>query len=96
MSVPGIVGLCAFFVAAISTALANFYANAMIDEINRRRESDDQISSTWFTPAKTLSIYREYRRTYPSGRLNVYSLVAMAVSAIALVVSFLSLRSLIR
>ncbi len=54
---------------------------AMIEEINRKKPSDNQISMLGFYPQKNLMIYREYRRLYPDGRLHV-RLILLAVSGL--------------
>ena len=51
----------------------------MIDEINRTREPDDYISHFWFTPMKGWTIFREYDRLYPHGRLSFYVVLAYGV-----------------
>jgi hypothetical protein len=52
---------------------------AMIEEINRKKPSDNQISMLGSYPLKSIMIYREYRRLCPDGRLHL-RLIFLAVS----------------
>jgi hypothetical protein len=59
----------------------------MIGEINRRRPEHDQVPYFGFTFLKTQRIFDEYRSSYPSGRLNLFTLCAFALAVIGLVIT---------
>jgi hypothetical protein len=82
-----VIGIIAFCVAMTGVISANMFVLMMIGEINRKKEDGKPISYVGFTPPKTLQIFGEYRRLYPNGKLQVYSLGMFAIGMIALAVA---------
>ncbi|NUS46283.1 MAG: hypothetical protein HOQ15_01685 [Gemmatimonadaceae bacterium] len=82
-----IAGIVALSVGVTGLVLANILLSMMIGEINRRRLDDDQVSYFGFTFPKMQRIFAEYRSSYPSGRLNLYALLAFAVAVAGLVIT---------
>lgn len=78
MSARVITGIIAFCVAGTGVFLGNMVTMIMIGEINRKKSEGDLISYLGFTPQKSRMIIREYRRLYPSGKLHIYSYLALA------------------
>lgn len=66
-SLWGVGGLCGY--------RANALILMMVEEINRTRDKDDLISQYWWTPAKYWTIFREYDRLYPSGKLSLQTVI---------------------
>jgi hypothetical protein len=58
----------------------------MIGEINRKRQEGNLVSYFGFTFPKILRIFREYRSSYPDGKLHIYNLTASAIAMIALII----------
>ena len=52
--------------------VSNLLFYAMIGEINGRRPREQRISYLFFSLSKCTRILREYRRSYPTGRLAFY------------------------
>jgi hypothetical protein len=61
------------------------FLTMIIGEINRKRQEGNVISYFGFTFPKLLRIFREYRKSYPDGKLHIYSLAAFAIAMIALI-----------
>jgi hypothetical protein len=53
-------------------------------EINRKRRDGDLVSYFGFTFPKTMRIFDEYRRSYPDGRLHIYTWMAFALAMLGL------------
>jgi hypothetical protein len=85
MSARAIIGIIFFCVAMTGVFLANMYLMMMIREINRNRQEENLISYFGFTFPKTLRIFREYRRSYPDGKLHIYALAAFAIAMSSLI-----------
>jgi hypothetical protein len=78
---PRIVGGAVCFCAAMTGLfLANMFLTMMIGEINRKRHDGSLVSYVGFTAPKILRICKEYRRSYPNGRVLVYAVVAFALA----------------
>lgn len=84
MSARAIAGIIALSIATTGAILANMFLYVMIGEINRKRQDANQISYFGFAYPKIRRIFREYRRLYPDGKANIYSLAAFAVAVIGL------------
>jgi hypothetical protein len=82
-----ITGIVALLVAVTGAVLANIVLLMMVGEINRRRSEGDEVSYFGFTFPKMQRIFAEYRSLYPSGRLNLYALLAFAVAMAGLVIT---------
>lgn len=64
------------FACAVSLMLsANVVFYKMIAQINVKPPEDERIGELWFTVSKNAKVLREYRRLYPSGRLNVLAIL---------------------
>ncbi len=87
-----IVGALGFCFAMGGVIVANMIVVMMIGEINRKNGEGDRISYWGYTPAKTLRIFRDYRNSYPDGRLFAYFWVAFAFAAISAIVFAISFR----
>ena len=72
-------------VSAIAVAICGISSSvtmiAMIEEINREKPADNQISMLGSYLQKNLMVYREYRRLYPDGHLHI-RLIFLAVSGL--------------
>jgi hypothetical protein len=81
----GVLAICAGGIAGISSSLLML---SMVDEVNRKRDQGDQISSTgFFYYPKTQRILTEYRRLYPEGQLHRRWWTAVAVGMLGLIVA---------
>jgi hypothetical protein len=85
MSVIAIIGIISFCVFLTGMFLANMFLMMIIGEINRKRQEGDLISYFGFAFPKMLRIFREYRSSYPDGKLHTYSLAAFAIAMSALI-----------
>jgi hypothetical protein len=85
MSVRIIVGIVFYGLAMIAIFGANMITRAMIGAINRKRQDHNLMSYFWFTPSKTLQIYREYRTSYPNGRLHIYEFALAIVALVSMI-----------
>ena len=68
ISFPTIVLFC---LACSSAILSSFFLWQEIGEINRKLSDDEQISYWGMHPVKMARIKREYKRLYPSGRIDL-------------------------
>jgi hypothetical protein len=84
MSIVIIVGVVSFVAALSGVVLANMFLIMMIGEINRKRQDNDLVSYFGFTFPKMVRIFDEYRRSYPTGKLHVYSLSSFGLAIIGL------------
>jgi hypothetical protein len=87
-----ITGVVSFCMALAGLFLANTFLIMMIGEINRRRQDGSLISYFRFTFPKMLRIFREYRSSYPQGKLHIYALAAFALAMASLVSVAVCLR----
>lgn len=94
MSARTIVGVVSFGSAVTGMFLANMFLTMMIGEINRKREEGNLVSYFGFTFPKMLRIFGEYRRSYPTGKLHVYALSAIALAMLGLISVAVCLRIL--
>ncbi|MGB6431694.1 MAG: hypothetical protein WBF06_13995 [Candidatus Acidiferrales bacterium] len=62
--------------SAVGICLRILYV--MIGKINRKLSTDQQVTYA-FIPVKALTLVREYKRTYPHGRLGIASIVFLAL-----------------
>jgi hypothetical protein len=85
----GVVSSC---MALTGLFLANMFLIMMIGEINRRRQDASLISYFCFTFPKMLRIFREYRSSYPKGKLHSYALASFAWAMASLVSVAVCLR----
>ncbi len=85
MSARVIVGVILFSFVVSGLVLSNIFLLMMIGEINRERKDDKPILYFGSTFPKMLLIFREYKRSYPAGKLHIYSLVAFAIALVALI-----------
>jgi hypothetical protein len=63
------VAFCLFLSCAI---FSNILGVMIIAEINRKRPETNQVSYFGSTLPKTISIFKEYRASFPGGRLHIY------------------------
>ncbi|MFZ1973968.1 MAG: hypothetical protein WAU89_14050 [Candidatus Acidiferrales bacterium] len=87
-----ILGAISFCLALSGMVTANLFVTMMIGEINRKRQDGNLVSYFGFTFPKMQRIFREYRSSYPDGKLHFYALTAFAVAAICLVIVAVCLR----
>lgn len=80
MSERAIVGIVSFCLALTGLFLANMLLVMMIGEINRKTHEGNSVWYFGFTFSKTLRIFSDYRRLYPSGKLDVYALGAFGLA----------------
>ena len=95
MTIRLILWILSFLVAMTGIFYANRTTYAMIDEINRKRPTDRQVSYFWFSPAQKRKIYDEYRSLDPEDKLGkrrrqAYAaiVIGFAASAICLMLRF--------
>ena len=86
MSAIAIIGIISFCVSLTGVIWANMFLIMMIGEINRERQEGNLVSYFGFAFPKMLRIFREYRSSYPDGKLHIYSLTAFAIAVIALII----------
>jgi len=79
-----IVATISFCVMLTCLFLANTLVTMMIGEINRKKPVEPPISYVGFGPSKIQRVLKEYRSSYPSGRLNVYASAAFIMAMLAL------------
>jgi len=72
LSLPAIVLFCLAFSCAI---LSSFLLWQEIGEINRKLPDAEQISYWGMHPTKMARIKREYKRLYPSGKIDLMRLI---------------------
>ena len=65
--------------------LGGMFMIMMIGEINRKRQEGNLVSYFGFTFLKMLRIFREYRSSYPDGKLHIYYYAAVALMAIGFI-----------
>jgi len=68
ISIPAVILFSLAFSCAILSA---FFLWQQIGEINRKLPDSEQISYWGMHPAKMAKIKREYKRLYPSGRIDL-------------------------
>ena len=68
LTLPVVAILC---LACSSGVLAAFFLWQEIGEINRKLPETDQISYWGMHPVKMAKVKREYRRLYPSGKIDL-------------------------
>jgi hypothetical protein len=79
MTVRLILGIASFCIAMAGCLVGNLAYYSMIDEINKTRPRDKELSSFGF--AARLNFFdhlNEYRTLYPSGRLRLKFRIALA------------------
>lgn len=79
MSIRAIIGIIFFCFGMTGVFLGNMTLMIMIGEINRKRQEGDLVSYLGFTLPKFLRILREYRSSYPDGKLHIYYFAAVAL-----------------
>ncbi len=72
------------FAGIICGLLSSLTVIRMIEEINRKRPANDQISYFGSYLSKNLMVFGEYRRLYPQGHLHL-RLITLVGSAAACV-----------
>ena len=92
ISAPLIIAIVSFCVGTCCAILSTIYTYIMIGELNRKRPDGNLISYFGFALPKTIQIFREYRRSYPEGRLHIYTWITMALSFIAMFSVFVCLH----
>lgn len=95
MNVQFLSGIVALCVAMDGVAMSYLFIIMMIGEINRKRHDRNLVSFLVVTFPKTIRVFREYRQTYPEGRLYIYTwittllgFIGMLVAAVCLIPSF--------
>jgi hypothetical protein len=95
MTVRLILLILSFGVAMTGIFYANRTTYAMIEEINRKRPKDRQVSYFWFSTAQKRKIYEEYRQLYREDKLGkrrrrAYAaiVIGLAASAMCLLLRF--------
>ena len=68
INVPAVILFCS---ACSCGLLSTFFLWQQIGEINRKLPESEQISYWGMHPIKMAKIKREYRRLYPSGRIDL-------------------------
>jgi hypothetical protein len=87
-----ITGIISFCFTLTGLFLANMLLIMMVGEINRKRQDETLVSYVGFTFPKMLRIFREYRTSYPNGKLHIYASAAFAFAMIGLVSVAVCLR----
>jgi hypothetical protein len=85
MSARAIIGIISICVAIISSIAANMVLFMMIEAIDRRRKDDSLFSDFGYLRLRLLQVLREYRTSYPEGRLHLYGLAAIAAGLIGMI-----------
>lgn len=80
-----VAGVLSFCIAMTGLFLANMFLTMMIGEINRKRQDGSLVSYVGFTGPKIMQICREYRHSYPDGKVFLYAVVAFALAMAGLV-----------
>jgi len=91
MTVRWILWILSFGIAMAGIFYANRMTYAMIDEINRKRPKDRQVSYFRFSTAQKRKIYDEYRQLNPEDKLGKRRRRAYAATVIGLAASALCL-----
>jgi hypothetical protein len=91
MNVKMIGAVISFGILITGVFAGNLIQAMMIGEINRTRKDGKLVSYFGFTPAKNFQIVREYRNSYPNGKLYIYHCGAIA----SMVVGFLGVAAYI-
>jgi hypothetical protein len=84
MSTKEIIGGISFGILMTGIFSGNLIQAIMIGEINRRRQDGNLVSYFGFTPVKNIRIVREYRDSYPNGKLYIYHLISVGLMVIGL------------
>jgi hypothetical protein len=82
MSALVIVALCAI---AVGLFFANVASLLMIAELDRTRDERSLDAKFAFTRRAGLPEFREYRKTYPAGKLHIYTLAGLALAIIGFI-----------
>ena len=85
----GIASLCFSLTGLI---VANMFTTMMIGEINRKRQDGNLISYLGYTFPKITRIFHEYRLLYPTGKLRIYALAAIALAIIGMIGAAIAFR----
>jgi hypothetical protein len=88
ISFPAVVLFCLAFSCAILSA---FFLWQQIGEINRKLADNEQISYWGMHPVKMAKIKREYRRLYPSGKIDLVRRIFQYASFACLVLLLIPL-----
>ena len=78
MNIRLIMSIVSFCLAMSGVFLGNMFMMMIIGEINRKRT--DGMSYFGFTPSKMIAIFKEYRKSYPKGRLHVYFVASFVLT----------------
>jgi hypothetical protein len=85
-----------FFLGGAAGFLSYVLIYKMIDAINRTRGKDNLISYVGFTPLKYWTIFKEYARLYPDGKLSLYVVAAYGLAFVAWAGFMVCLVNLVR
>ena len=86
MSAGAIIAIIAICVMVICSFLMNMIFFMMVEAIDRQRRGESLFSDFGYIRLRLLDVFREYRSSYPNGKLHVYGLAAFAVGLIGMVV----------
>jgi hypothetical protein len=81
MSVREIVGIAALIGGSLCGLLATLVSIEMVEQVNAKLPKENHFSSMgWYAP-KTLRLFREYRRLFPSKNLHL-KITSLAIIAL--------------
>ena len=86
------IGIVSFCLAMTGIFLGNMFQTMMIGEINRKRQDGNLISYVGYSFPKITRIFQEYRLLYPTGKLRIYALAAIALAIIGMIGAAIAFR----
>lgn len=92
LSARTMIGIVSFCFAMTGIFLGNMFQTMMIGEINRKRQDGNLISYVGYTFPKITRIFHEYRLLYPTGKLRIYALAAIALAIMGMIGAAIAFR----
>jgi hypothetical protein len=92
LSARTMIGIVSFCLAMTGIFLGNMFQTMMIGEINRKRQDGNLISYVGYSFPKITRIFQEYRLLYPTGKLRIYALAAIALAIIGMIGAAIAFR----
>ncbi len=86
----GVAGSIFLSLATSCFVLSGFFIWQEIGEVNRKLPEDEQISYYWTSPTKMSRIKTEYKRLYPSGRVELLRVTFQIAGFVFLVLAALT------
>jgi hypothetical protein len=85
MSVRAIIGIISISAVVVGSFLTNILLFMIIEGIDRQRHDGSLFSEFGFARLRPLQVLREYRSSYPDGKLHIYGAAAFAAAMIGIV-----------